>query len=188
MSDHNGTPEPRPRPKYGELAPEGWTWTPPSDVERLDTARPLRPALPPVEPGAAFDADSSIAYAGGAHRVAPWNRSATLLLIAIGFMGMLISVEWLGAFPQQIQIFYTTQGLGTYHPAPSVAGILLAGQITQAGIWVISTVLSAILLAHKRSSVYVPVLAGILAAIMLFVFMSAALATDSTLINYYSSL
>jgi hypothetical protein len=41
MADEEPQPDERPRPKYGELAPPGWVWTPPDDVDRLDTARPL---------------------------------------------------------------------------------------------------------------------------------------------------
>jgi hypothetical protein len=188
MSEKNGAPDPRPRPKYGELAPEGWTWKPPADADRLDTARPLQPAQAPAEPSPAFDDTPDRAYSTGDHRIPAWNQSATLLLIVIGFVGMTISIQWMGSLPQQLQIFYTTQGLGTYHPAASVPGIILSAQITQAAIWGASTVLSVILLSRRRSSFYVPLLAGVIAAIALFIFMSAALATDSTLINYYSTL
>jgi Family of unknown function (DUF6264) len=188
MSELNGTSDPRPRPKYGELAPEGWTWTPPPDVQRLDTARPLPAARAPVpepETGYGYDPENPFATE---HRVAPWNRSATLSLIVIGFIGMMISVEWFAALPDQLQIFYTTQGLGTYHPAASVAGIIMSAEITQAAIWVASTIGATLLLSHKRSSFYVPLLAGVIAGVLLFVFTSAVLATDSTLINYYSTL
>jgi hypothetical protein len=40
MADEEQKPDQRPRPKYGELAPEGWVWHPPADANRLDTSHP----------------------------------------------------------------------------------------------------------------------------------------------------
>ncbi|MGJ4844164.1 DUF6264 family protein [Leifsonia sp. Le1] len=40
MADDEQRPDERPRPKYGELAPEGWVWHPPADANRLDTTHP----------------------------------------------------------------------------------------------------------------------------------------------------
>jgi hypothetical protein len=45
--DDDKKPDERPRPKFGELAPEGWQWRPPADADRLDTTRPA-PAEPPA--------------------------------------------------------------------------------------------------------------------------------------------
>lgn len=41
MADEEQKPDERPRPKYGELAPEGWVWHPPADANRLDTSHPI---------------------------------------------------------------------------------------------------------------------------------------------------
>lgn len=41
MADDEKKPDERPRPKYGELAPEGWVWHPPADANRLDTSHPV---------------------------------------------------------------------------------------------------------------------------------------------------
>lgn len=191
MSESNNNQGARARPKYGELAPEGWNWKPPEDADRLDTAKPLEPvesALPAEAPSlwGAEQKLSPLEQAAGLKPVPVWNRPVTLMLLVLGLVGVLISIATLTELPVSMQLVYTNQGLGTYNPAPSVAAIALAGEITQAVIWVISAVISGILIARRRLSFYVPLVAGVVAAIVFIVFIMLVIATDPTLMNSYT--
>lgn len=218
MSDEQHEDDPRPKPRYGELAPEGWSWSPPDDQERLDTSRGARPDDPEQEPG---DADPRVdsgpgapgwsppgpygqgrapggPHAGTAHYAAGsvpagatghapyWNRPLTFVLVLVGLFGALVTISTLSALPQSIQVLYTSQHLGTYHPAADLPTIILAGQIVQGLLWVASMIISTLLMSRQRISFYVPLVAGVLAMIALFVFLGAVVAGDPTLLNAYS--
>jgi hypothetical protein len=231
MADDDKQPDKRPRPQFGELAPEGWVWHPPADQSRLDTSRPLDDAQPaepsaagrssrygeqrpdaPAHPSAAHPstAQPSTPYhpAGpsstGQHypppeglpalpaqlkRAAPrWNIGWTIALLVVGFLGMSYSIGVLNAFPAAIQLVHSNENLGDYTPAPSVPGILTVGSIVMGAIWVISAGITAWLLALRRLSFYVPLIAGIIAFIALFVFLSIVISTDPALLNFYSGI
>lgn len=191
MSDQDSKPDPRPRPKYGELAPEGWKWVPPKDVSRLDTARPLEVAAAPAEASAADRVDDEallLIQAGGRKPVPYWNRPVTVTLLMVGLLGMLYSVGTLIELPQSIQAYYAMQGLGTYTAPSYVASVTLVGEILQVLIWLASVVVSVRLIRHQRLSFYVPLLAGVLAAIVLVAITLAVLINDPTLMHSYGKL
>ena len=179
MADEDPKPDERPRPQFGELAPPGWVWKPPEDVDRLDTARPnptvddetapapeaprapYRQAPPPTTPpypGAAPGA------AAGRTPAPRWNLTLTILLIGFGFFGMSYSVAILQAFPTSMQLLHSTQGLGDFSPAPVVGTLITAGTVT---FWI-------------------PLTAGVVALVVLFVFLAVILSTDPALIDFYS--
>ena len=83
---------------------------------------------------------------------------------------------------------HANENLGDYVPAPSVAGILTVGSITMGVIWVISAGITAWLLVLRKLSFYVPLIAGIIAFIALFVFLSIVISTDPALLNFYSGI
>jgi hypothetical protein len=209
--DDNDKPDERPRPKFGELAPEGWQWRPPADADRLDTSRPA-PTEPPAatpptqQPQSLQPPSQQPPHPYGAHphathygpegldaappqlrRAAPrWNLGWTIGLLVLGLLGMSYSIGTLNALPSAIQLLHINQGLGDYTPAASVSGILTAGSITMGLIWIVSATITTLLLVRRRLSFYVPLIAGVVAFIALIVFFSLVLATDPALLNYYS--
>jgi hypothetical protein len=68
MSDQEHDDDPRPKPQYGELAPEGWTWTPPEDHDRLDTSR----GADTEEPDGQSDPDVPSRTDGAYHAAPGW--------------------------------------------------------------------------------------------------------------------
>jgi hypothetical protein len=189
MADDDKKPDERPRPKFGELAPEGWVWHPPKDVDRLDTGHPVpeahetRASAPVRSPE-----QELLAQAAGERPVPAWNQPVTILLLIIGIVGMFLSIGTLAAAPDSIQLLYANESLGTYKPAPSVATILLAGEISMVGIWVISAVLSVFRLTRHKLAFFIPIIGGVVAFIALFVFFTAIIASDPTLVDFYSRL
>ncbi|MFF2053935.1 DUF6264 family protein [Leifsonia sp. NPDC058194] len=196
MADEDPRPDERPRPQYGELAPPGWVWKPPEDVDRLDTARPNPAAdddeaVRPPEPAAPVYRPSSHPSEPPTAVPGPtppprWNLTFTILLIAFGFFGMSYSVLILQAFPTSMQVLHSTQGLGDYSPAPVVGTLITVGTLTMTGLWAVSTGLAVWQLVRRRMSFYIPLAAGVIALVALFVFLAVILSTDPALIDFYS--
>jgi hypothetical protein len=204
MADEHPKPDERPRPQYGELAPPGWVWKPPEDVDRLDTARPnptvdddddtMQTSTPdtPRAPYRQAPPPTTSPYPGAAPGAAPgrapaprWNFTLTILLIAFGFFGMSYSVGILQAFPTSMQLLHTTQGLGDFTPEPVVGTLITAGTVTMTGLWALSTGLAVWQLVRRRMAFWIPLATGVVAVAALFVFLAVILSTDPTLIDFY---
>jgi uncharacterized protein DUF6264 len=212
MAEQEQQPDDRPRPQFGELAPPGWVWHPPADADRLDTSRPLEreddveapPSGSPV-PG------MRPPYQGVPHQNAPhqnpqaqpqgqhpgqqaaagqsaptWNLTLTVLLAVFGFFGMSYSIATLQAIPASMQLLHSTNHLGDYTPAPIVGTLVLIGSITMAVIWLVSAVIAALMLVKRRLAFWIPLVAGIVAMVVLLIFAGAVLATDPVLLGFYS--
>ncbi|WP_223691011.1 DUF6264 family protein [Leifsonia poae] len=262
MSDKDDQPDKRPRPKYGELAPEGWVWRPPADQSRLDTTHPVPSAEPseprygqhspdasarppaPAHPDAPSDTADSNSPSAPPHGQPPqaqhpqdqypqgpypvgqypqgpghpgqhdpfppaghypppygpplpvppgrrssaprWNLGWSIALLTVGFFGMAYSVGALNTLPAAIQLMHANQNLGDYHEAASVPGLLTGGSIAIVAIWAVSAALTIWLLVRRTLSFYVPLIAGIVALIVLVVIVSAVLTTDPVLLDFYS--
>ena len=176
--------DPRPRPQYGELAPEGWTWQPPVEKDREEavpapafgagTALPPQATTPPLR------------SAPVPRTVPGWDRPWTVGLLAFGLLATVYGVFSLGGFPIAMQAFYTDQGLGTYTPAASIGTITTIGAITLVFVWLAATAVSVRLLLRRRRAFFVPIIGGAVSLMVLFAFTMAALFIDPTLIEFLS--
>ena len=169
----------RPRPQYGEYAPEGWTWQPPPGETTSDPAPQM--ATPPAPRPARAVAAASVDR--GARPDRPADRAVTILLLVIGVLGVWLAVSVLQAMPQSIQLLHTQEGIEPYTPGPEIPGLILTGSIVQIVIWVIAAVGSIALMRARRPSFWLPLAAGLIAAIALFVFTAIALSGDPALIE-----
>ena len=186
----DGQGDERPRPQFGELAPPGWTWHPPQDADRLDTARHSPAASEPEQaapPPPAYDRPAPDRSVPPQLRAAGprWNLTFTILLLVGGFFGMTYSIGTLQALPAAMELLHSTQHLGPFTPDPSVGGLITGGSIAMAAIWAVSLGLTIWLLVQKRLSFYVPLIAGVVALITLFVIVGIVLATDPVLLDFY---
>jgi len=170
----------RPRPQYGEYAPEGWTWTPPPGETTSDPAPQMTAPPAPHAPSAHAVAAASARE----HRPArPADRAVTILLLVIGVLGAWLSVGVLQALPQSIQLLHTQEGIDPYTPGPEIPGLILIGSIVQVVIWVATAAGSIALIRARRPSFWLPLAGGVLAAIALFVCTAIALSGDPALIE-----
>ncbi|TFB50394.1 DUF6264 family protein [Cryobacterium tagatosivorans] len=172
-AEPNRPEDTRPRPQYGELAPEGWSWTPPQD-QAVAPVAPNGPAIP-----VAVTAVRTV-------RAPAWDRPVTLGLLVFGLLATFFLVSVLGALPEAMQVLYTQEDLGTYTPAASVAGLIIAGRLVEAGIWLVTAVASILLVTRGRRSFYVPLIGGAVSIVAIFVFIGVVLTTDPTLLELYS--
>ncbi|TFD04581.1 MULTISPECIES: DUF6264 family protein [unclassified Cryobacterium] len=176
--------DPRPRPQYGELAPEGWTWQPPQDTNRVDPA-----PSPTAGAGAGTPSPNNQqapAAVAGPRTVPGWDRPWTIGLLAFGLLANVYGVFSLGGFPVAMQMFYTQEGLGTYDPAASIGAITTSGAIVLIFVWLAAAAISVRLLLRHRRAFYVPIVGGAVSLVVLFAFTVAALSIDTTLIEFLS--
>ncbi|MGO4690910.1 DUF6264 family protein [Glaciibacter sp. 2TAF33] len=198
MTDGTGSPpagtppeDRRPRPKYGELAPEGWNWKPPADP-RHNGLQPTSPSTgqptgpQPPQP-AQHPLQRGIVQPGQfGERGAPgWDRPVTVGLLIFGLLGTFFTVSVLNALPQAVQMLYTQDGLGTYEPAASVGALITGGIVVQALVWLATAAISILLVVRRRRAFYVPLIGGVVAFVAIFVFMAIILASDPTLLEFY---
>ncbi|TFD88065.1 hypothetical protein E3T61_13220 [Cryobacterium lactosi] len=175
----------RPQPRYGELAPEGWTWTPPQDEHApadsaVVTPEPVQAPVPPGRfgPGAA---------PGSVPGSAPtWDRPVTLSLLILGVLGAFFTISILGSMPEALQMLYTQASLGDYTAADSVGSIITAGSIALGVLWLATATVSVMLVLRGRRAFYVPIVGGVVAFVLLVAVTAVVLAGDPALLDYFS--
>ena len=163
------TPDDRPRPKYGELAPEGWVWQP------NDTTAHHRPPRQHPAPQ-------------GPRRVPDWDRPVTLLLLVVGILGMFANIAVITSAPQSMSTLYASEGLGDHAMAASVPAIITAASAAQLALYLATAAVSITLVVKRRRGFYVPLLGGVVAALVNLAFMTAVVATDPALLQHYAGL
>lgn len=182
------TSDPRPRPEYGELAPEGWVW-PPLGSPESGVDRPGSD-----EPGSEKSGSESRKRGAraparlGPRRVPGWDRPVTLLLLIVGILGMFINIGVVTSAPQSMSALHASEGLGGFAMADSVPALMTAASIVQLAIFAATVAVSLVRLARRRRAFVVPLAGGILAALANFAFMTAIVATDQTLLQHYAGL
>lgn len=176
----------RPQPRYGELAPEGWTWNPPQEVTPPAASAVVPAPTAPATPGRVAAAGTTTAAATPATVAPAWDRPVTATLLVLGLLGAFITVSVLVPLPEALQMLYTQAGLGTYTPADSVAAIITAGSIGQVVIWLVTAVLSILLTLRHRRAFYVPLIGAVVSFVLLVAAMAVVLAGDSALLDYFS--
>lgn len=191
------TPDPippidrRPRPQYGELAPEGWTWQPPAAevpaAPGADAASAVVSPTPaaPARPVGGGASPLGSTGAAGTSMVPTWDRPVTVSLLIFGLITTFFTVSGLSTLPDAMQMLYTQADLGTYKPEASVGALLVTGSISLALVWIAAAALSVRFLMRGRRAFYVPLVAGVLSTVLFFVFMAIVLTTDSTLLEVY---
>ena len=177
----------RPQPRYGELAPEGWTWTPPQDEQSPAVSAPVGPPTALPLGSAQRDAASVPAAGTATGKAAPsWDRPLTISLLILGLLGTFFTISMLGSLPEALQMLYTQAELGDYSPAASVAPLILAGSIGQAVVWLATAVSSVLLVIKSKRAFYVPLIGGVVAFVLLVATMAVVLAGDTALLDYFS--
>ena len=185
---------PRPRPQYGELAPEGWTWQPPQDQDRVDAPAPTvgagAGAQPPAVPAPPFQTGQPFPtgqpHQPSSRTVPRWDRPLTIGLLTVGLLATLYGAFSLGALPDAMQLIYTQQGLGTYTSGASIGPLTSVGAIAVVFIWLAAAAVSVRLLLRRRRAFYVSLIAGAVSTVTMFAFMLAAMLNDPTLIEFLS--
>ena len=163
----------RPRPLFGELAPEGWVWEPPvTEVQPADTTSE------PVAPAAETPAEVS-----PARSVPGWDRGLTLSLLIFGLLATLATIAMFTGLTVTMQTVYTQQDLGIYTPAASLPALVVLGGTLAGLVWALTAMAAIRQLVRGRRAFYLPIIGGVLSVVVTFVIMMVILATDPTLVN-----
>ncbi|GAA1763904.1 DUF6264 family protein [Agromyces humatus] len=175
----SGTAEPtasrdeRPRPQYGEYAPEGWTWQPPAAPQQSDE--------PPAVPAAA---SAPIATdATPARR--PVDRVWTIALLALGVAGVIYNSASLALLPQNLlesmQLSAAMLGLDpatSFTPGPAVPTIIAIGIAVQVLLWLGAARWSIVRMRAGRLAWWIPLVAGAVAFVAVVITSSLIIASD----------
>ncbi|MGA1837376.1 DUF6264 family protein [Herbiconiux sp. 11R-BC] len=175
----------RPKPKYGELAPEGWVWQPPQQAAP-DADEPASPApaaaAPPARgaqaPGAAATPHTGLGFSTG-------DVVATVILLAIGLYSTLNSiVGGLLNLPALIQPVIDAQGLGVTYTATSAASVIgTIGAVVLALIYALAVWASVVAIRKHKRAVYIPLACAVLSFIALVFVLVLAIFADGALVN-----
>ncbi|SMG41827.1 DUF6264 family protein [Agreia pratensis] len=180
----------RPTPRYGELAPEGWVWSPPADPHETETeTEGTAPDGADADKAASHRNDAEGAASGTAppapYRVLDASISVFLLVTAV--MTSSSSVPSLFDLRSTLEMFYSDRGLGEYGggSAVDIAGAIAA--IAQLVLLAATIWLTVRLIGQRRRSWPVPLLMGALAMIATIACVAVALVADPGLISNLSA-
>lgn len=175
----------RPRPQYGEYAPEGWTWKPPAEDHISD------PAPQMATPAAAASArpGRSGAASTGDRPERPTDRLITIMLLVLGVFGTWIAISTLQSLPEVLPdaISRAADMLGTggtpldYVPGPEVPAILLGGSIVQVLLWLLTAWWSITRIRARRLAFWVPLVGAAASFIALYGAMTIVILSDPAL-------
>ncbi|HEU0182894.1 MAG TPA: DUF6264 family protein [Agromyces mariniharenae] len=173
-----GAADERPRPRYGEYAPEGWTWQPPAE----ESAAPVQPA-PPVQPTAPPPPPAPAALPGERQPSAV-DRVVTIALLALGAFGAINTAASLQMLPQQFSLVYEQQGVGDFTPPEWLPMLTMVGTVLQLALYAATLGWSILRLRARKTAFWVPILGGVLSLVLMMVLVSIVFLNDPTFVAY----
>lgn len=181
----------RPRPRYGEYAPEGWTWQPPADpYSGGATAEPAAARPAATAPGAPLGAPAP-AYRQPGAAARPADRAWTVALLVFGAMGAVYNTLSIIAMPSNIleSLTLSASMFGTtppteFTPGPAVPVAIAVGVIAQFALWVGALLWSRARMRAARSSWWIPLLAGVAAFLVVMIVTYVVAFSDPALVEF----
>lgn len=200
-------PSERPRPQFGELAPEGWSWQPPAPPEQEPEQAPDAAGVAPQHPAPVSKTPQQPAasqypapttpphlnvaapHAGKAPAAAlRVDRRVTLSLLIFGLFGLFISINTLNAIPEALQMMHEQQGLADFVASESELRTIFIGTVSQVVLWAATAIWAWLRMQNSRRAFWIPLVGGVTSAVLLFVVVSMIAANDPQLMELYSSL
>lgn len=189
VSPESSKPEPskpgeRPRPRYGELAPEGWEWKPPAPP----TPEPEAPVVAPAPPAASQSTPghpvppAAGPYAPGRPGAAPeslrTDRRITVALLIVGLFGLWMAINTLSTIPEALQMLHSQAGLDDFVASQDDMRTILLGNIVQGVLWVLTAVWAGLRMQRARRAFWIPLVGGALSVIALFIVVGVIAVND----------
>lgn len=110
-----------------------------------------------------------------------WDLVLTIVLLVVGAIGALIGATAGLGLNQAIQQQYDAQSLGAYHGNNGAAVAVLA--ISHLVLYLLALGFSILSLVKKRTTFWIPLVAGAVAAIVFWSVLISVIIGDSTLMN-----
>ncbi|MEO7722553.1 MAG: DUF6264 family protein [Pseudolysinimonas sp.] len=174
-------------PQYGEYAPASAPSNP-YGMPGYPAAGAPTPPAPPTAPGPYGATPTYGAPLYGAPAYAPlgrqrktWDLVLTIVLLAMGAIGAFVGASSGLGLDRGVQQQYTEHGLGTYTGHNGAAIAILA--ISHLVLYVIAVGLSILSLTKKRTTFWIPLVIGVIAAIIFWSVLFGVIFGDSTLLN-----
>lgn len=191
----------RPRPQFGELAPEGWVWTPPvTEAQAEPEADAPKKSAAPLTLSQLTAKNNADAKSADANAIKPLAASldpdaphkplrlgdvlATSVLIMLGLVMTASGVQQFFQLQDMIGLFYTQEGIGTYAGGTTAQTAGAVAAVSQIVIMLAVIGFSVQLIGKRRLSFWVPLAGGALAVIVVFICMMVALFADPTFMTY----
>lgn len=185
----------RPRPQYGELAPEGWEWKPPVPPAPAASAPPQPAAAAPTGPRHPAPPAPSAAPGHGPSAVPRLpsdalraDRRITISLLVVGLFGLWVAISTLNSIPDAMQMLHSQQGLADYVATESDMRTILIGNVLQGVLWVATAAWAVLRLQHARRAFWVPLVGGATSVVLLFAVVSMVAANDPLLMQLSGAL
>ncbi|KRC58688.1 hypothetical protein ASE14_19305 [Agromyces sp. Root81] len=170
----------RPRPQYGEYAPEGWTWTPPVDERAAASAAAAAAAV-----AAPVAAPGSTAVGSAATRAHPIDRMWTITLLVFGVFGALYNSLALFQLPttalESAKLSASMLGIdgpADFTPGPAVPVFIFVGIALQVALWLGALLWSRARMRAGRMAWWIPLVAGVAAFIVVVIVGMLVFASD----------
>jgi hypothetical protein len=176
----------RPRPQYGEYAPEGWTWNPPAGERTSD------PAPQMSTPAAA--ASARLGSTDGV-RERPTDRLITIMLLVVGVFGAVYNSFSMITMPssalESAKISAAMLGTDavptTFTPGPAVPAAIAIGVAAELVLWVVALLWSRARMRAGARSWWIPLVAGVVAFVVVLVVGTIVLTSDPALFEFLRS-
>lgn len=179
----------RPRPQYGEYAPEGWTWQPPADARVPDAPAPAAAPAPHAAP-APWAPPARLGVPGAASTPAPsasWDRVATIALLVFGGFGAWSTATSMQQLARQIQMSYDMMSIGQYTPPPWLPTISLIGTVVQLALYAAVLWLSLVRLRARRVAFWIPLAGGAVSFLVTVAILAIVMLNDPTYVSFLES-
>ncbi len=192
----------RPKPKYGELAPEGWVWQPPQEAQPAEVpdagtspspsvggpgATAPGPAAgtwpAPSTPPVAGPAPQPGARAGTAAGSGTVDRIVTIALLGFGLLSTVNSVVSLLTLRDLMQQFMDMQGIDGVYSAPAAGAIGATVAVILIVVYALTAIVSVRRLRAHKLAFFVPIIGAVLSLIALFIGIAMAVAGDPAIMD-----
>jgi hypothetical protein len=119
-----------------------------------------------------------------ARRRRTWDVVLTVALLAYGLMTVLTSLSGAGDLGRTIDQVYAMQGLGDYTPTALAGTLTTAANLAQVVLLAVAAFVSYRLLKAGRIAFWVPLVAGVIAALLVGVFGVILMMSDPAFQEY----
>lgn len=178
----------RPRPQYGEYAPEGWSWQPPGEADATGGTPPAPAPEPAPAPAVHTAPPAGGAAEASARRTAPmWDRLISIALLVLGVFGAWDAARSMQQLGQQIQTTYTMLGIGDFTAPEWLATLSVAGIVTQLSLYAVVLGLTILRMRARRIAFWIPLAGGTLSVVITVAIMAVVVFSDPTYLDFVTS-
>ena len=153
-----------PRPQYGEYAPPGYV-----------------PPVPP-QPQPGFPAYAASVPAPGGRRRRTWDVVLTIVFLVLGLFGTALGLMYAAILstPGLLDEALRAQGYGGFSGEVGAGATIIA--VSHIALYLVAVVLSIVLLVKRFIAFWVPLAAGVIAAIIFWATLMGVLLSDPNLV------